>query len=79
MTIKAELRTRHSSMIGRSMTRVRDMSKINMPPEIRESMETISLQIFTDMANAGHSIQAAILAVYLSGLHHGSALTEEQP
>lgn len=72
--MKPALHTRHSSMVGRSALRVKDMTSIKLPPETREIMEAISLSIFADMCNAGHSLQAALLSVYLSGINHGSSL-----
>lgn len=72
--MKPALHTRHSSMVGRSALRIKDMTSIKLPPETRESMEAISLSIFTDMCNAGHSLQGSLLAVYLSGINHGAEI-----
>ncbi len=50
--------------------RPRDMSVIVMPTEARECIESIALDIYTDMVNSGASLQETLAAVYLSGCEH---------
>lgn len=49
------------------------MERIRVPTELHEGLANIALSIFTDCANAGQPFQTALLAIYLSGLQHGSA------
>lgn len=42
--------------------------------EVTEAATKIALDIFTDCTNVGVPFQEALLAIYLSGLQHGSAL-----
>lgn len=60
----------HRSMLGRTR-RPRNMASVRLPEEVRVCVERTALDIFADMTNAGWSFQAALLAVYLSGLEHG--------
>ena len=46
------------------------METINVSPEVREFMEGVALGIFTDMVNSGSTFQAALAAVYVSGLQN---------
>ena len=46
-------------------------STVSIPIDLRRDIEMLAVGIFTDMVNSGHSVQAAILAVYLSGVNHG--------
>lgn len=48
------------------------MSAIHLPPDLREGLASIALSIFADMVNDGKPFQDALLAVYLSGLQHGT-------
>lgn len=41
-----------------------------MPTEARECIESIALDIYTDMVNSGASLQETLAAVYLSGCEH---------
>lgn len=66
----------HHSVIRIGSVTPNRMDRITMPDEMRESMTRIALDIFTDMSNANGSFQDALLAIYLSGLQHGWAITE---
>jgi len=52
---------------------------MKLPPEVREAMEEMALEIFTDMVNSGASLQQTLTAIYLSGIEHTmSSLKEAQ-
>lgn len=66
----------HRSIIqARILPRPQGMEPIRIPDEIRETLTGIALDIFTDVSNSNRSFQEALLAIYLSGLHHGAAST----
>ena len=65
----------HHSMHGKRIT-PRKMDRLNMDREHYEAGVRIALSVFADCTNVGVSFQDAILAVYLTGLQHGAALTE---
>lgn len=67
----------HSSLLKRHQRNPWGLARIKLPTEMRVDMTRVALDIFTDASNANVSFQHAILAVYLSGLHHGSAVTQE--
>ena len=56
----------HSVKRARSRS-PRNMAYAHMPHSDREFIEQIALDIFTDMVNAGCSLQSALAAIYLSG------------
>lgn len=61
------------------MPKPKNMASIKMPPEVRQAMEEAALGIFTDMTNAGATLQQTLGAIYLSGIEHAiSAMKEEQ-
>lgn len=68
----------HSSVMGRMNKHPLNMDRIKIPAEMRMDMTSVALSIFTDASNANVSFQAALLAVYLSGLQHGQAITLER-
>lgn len=65
----------HHSLAGKRIT-PRRMDRLNMDREHYEVGISIALSVFADCTNVGVSFQDALLAVYLSGLQHGAALTE---
>mgnify|MGYP001087310009 CR=1 FL=1 len=65
----------HHSLDGKRIT-PRNMDRLNMDREHYEAGVRIALSVFADCTNVGVSFQDAILAVYLTGLQHGAALTE---
>ena len=72
------LRVQHSSKRNTNLN-PRQMAVMKLPPEVRESMEEMALDIFTDMVNSGASLQQTLTAIYLSGIEHTmSSLKEEQ-
>lgn len=72
----SELRPVHHSLAGRAPRTPNKMERINLPHELRDGLTQIALDIFVDASNAGHPLQAAVLAVYLSGIQHGAAATK---
>lgn len=48
-----------------------------MPDGNRVALTEVALSIWADCTNAGQPFQAALLAVYLSGLQHGAALSPQ--
>ena len=46
-------------------------SQMRMGRDTREGIERIAIGIFTAMVNNGQTMQAALCAVYLSGVEHG--------
>jgi hypothetical protein len=55
--------------------RPHNMSTVTLADDQREAVESIALGIFTDMTNAGASLQATLAAVYLSGIAHAMGAT----
>lgn len=53
------------------------MERAAMTADMYDDMSEIALNIFTDCTNAGVPFQDAVLAVYLSGLHHGGEAAKE--
>lgn len=70
----ATLLPQHHSMLHRSRTPSR-MSRITLPDGQRQFLDRYAIEIFTDCVNAGQTFQAALSALYLSGLQNGIALT----
>lgn len=68
-----DLRPIHWSM-GGLRRQPNNMERFSMPPEMKEGLVNVALSIFTNVSNAGHPFQDALLAIYLSGLHHGASL-----
>lgn len=56
----------------------RDMDRLTMSHAQFEVLQNVALDIFVDASNAGVPFQEAIAAIYLSGLQHGRALSEEK-
>ena len=63
----------HSSIYRRPRRDAPNMDRISMPAGMREGLTQIALDIFTDVANGGHSMQDALLAIYISGMQHALA------
>ena len=70
-----ELRPIHHSVLNSTRRKPRNMERTYLPNEARELIEREALSIFTDMTNAGCSLQATLTAVFLSGMN---AATEAQ-
>lgn len=79
---ESPLRPIHSSVSGRlSMLRGHSlhptgMSRLAMADEQRQCVESIALGIFTDMTNAGATLQQTLAAVYLSGAEHATTVQQ---
>lgn len=54
------------------------MAKIEVSPEQSEMLERIALEIFTDMTNAGATLQETLAAIYFSGLVHAEEIIRER-
>lgn len=57
--------------------RPQGMSAMPISSEQRMCVEGIALSIFTDMTNAGATLQETLAAIYLSGLDHAQSVIEE--
>jgi len=69
------LRPLHHSVIAmrnkyRPRPRPANMDRMALTDEQRQMVEGVALSIFTDMTNAGCSLQETLSAIYLSGLEH---------
>lgn len=64
---------KHARMRGERL-RPHNMAMVKLADDQREAVESIALEIFTDMTNAGASLQATLAAVYLSGMEHAAAV-----
>lgn len=51
-----------------------NMERMGITSEQRQSFEGIALDIFTDMTNAGCSLQETLAAIYVSGLVHATEI-----
>ncbi|KRG69151.1 hypothetical protein [Pseudoxanthomonas dokdonensis] len=67
----------HSSVARERLHRIHGMDRMIMTEEQREVIEDLSLSIFTDMVNTGQTFQAALSAIYLSGLQHAAKASGE--
>lgn len=67
----------HHSLKGLQTTPY-SMARTNIDWEHYEAMVNVAVSIFTDCTNVGVSFQDSLLAIYLSGLHHGATLTKEK-
>lgn len=56
-------------MVGRNRVPI-GFGTMPVSDEQREMLERLSLSIFADMSNSGHAFQAALAAVYFSGMQH---------
>lgn len=56
-----------------------NMDRVSMPHEDKAALTKVALAIFADCVNVAVPFQEALLAVYLSGLQHGAAITREEP
>lgn len=63
----------HHSLKGFQRT-PRNMARMPVSWEQRDTFTKIAISIFTDCSNVGVGFQDALLAIYLSGLQHGSSI-----
>ena len=63
------LRPIHQSVMRSRVRQPRNMARCFMPADQREFIEAQALLIFTDMTNAGCSLQQTLAAVFLSGMN----------
>jgi len=58
----------------------KDMAQLRgMTHEQIAALQDMALSIFTDTVNAGHTFQAALSAIYLSGMQHATEIAKEEP
>ena len=67
----------HHSIRGLRRT-PRNMDRMPMSWDQRDTFTRIAIDIFTDCSNVGVGFQDALLAIYLSGLQHGSSIANER-
>lgn len=72
------LHSMHRSLLRREPYRKPyNMAETRLPEGSREVIERIVLDIYTDMVNAGCSLQQTLTAIYLSGSQHAVSATKE--
>lgn len=71
------LRAPHHSVRGK-LRKPHDMSCMTLPLEVREAVENLVLEIFTDMANAGYPFHECLAAIYVSGISHAIEIGKEE-
>jgi hypothetical protein len=67
----------HPSMRGKQRTPY-GMSPAQVGCDLHQTATQVALSIFTDCTNAGMPLQDVLLAIYLSGLHHGAEIEREK-
>lgn len=72
MTALATIHPIHVSLYPRCVRLPMDMERARIPLGAKEELSRVAMSIFADCTNVGVPFQDAILAVYLSGLQHGS-------
>jgi hypothetical protein len=58
----------HWSMRAKGRRRPRDMVKVRMDPEMRETFDRLAAEVFADMTAADYCFTDALTAVFLSGM-----------
>lgn len=66
----------HFSVYGRSGFRPRNMERGAISRDMKDGLLNIALSIFADCTNVGVPFQDSLLAIYLSGLQHGSGIAK---
>lgn len=73
----------HHSMQPTGVRKPNNMDTIRIPGETPEEINNniagltqVAIDIFTDCVNVGTPFQNSLLAIYLSGLQHGAALSK---
>lgn len=64
------VKSRSAFMAGQ---RPHDMDRMAVTASDRQMLESIALAIFTDMANAGCTLQETLASIYISGLQHAAS------
>lgn len=73
-----ELHALHHSVKKSRSRSPRNMAFMHIPHSEREFIEQMALSIFTDMVNAGCSLQATLAAIYLSGCENAIRAKDSQ-
>ena len=68
-----EIHPQHSSMLGRRRMPSGFGEQICTADQ-RELLERLALEIFASMVNNGQTFQAALAAVYFSGIQHAAEI-----
>lgn len=55
----------------------RNMTKMEIPSDVRQHIEDTALSIFADMTNSGATFQQTLAAIYLSGVENTVAALKE--
>ena len=53
------------------------LAHIEASQEQVEALESVALDVFTDMTNSGATLQASLAAVYMTGIEHGLTMGKE--
>lgn len=64
----------HHSLYPRGVRIPYDMQRVAVPRDTGKALTQVALDIFADCTNVGVPFQTALLAIYLSGLQHGSVI-----
>lgn len=62
-----------SNLLSRPIPAPRDFSAKEMTADQREMISRIAMSTFVAMANKGHTFEACLSSIYLTGLEHGVA------
>lgn len=73
-----DLRPLHHSVLRSRVYQPRNMARCSMSADQREFIEGQALSIFTDMVNAGCSLQQTLAAVFLSGMNAAMEASHER-
>ena len=53
------------------------LTHIEVSQEQVEALESVALDVFTDMTNSGATLQASLAAVYMTGIQHALTMRKE--
>lgn len=72
----AKLNPMHHSVLKRKTRTIapKGMASMRIDDESRMAIERLVLEIFTDMSNAGCSLQQTLTAIYLTGMDHAASM-----
>jgi len=73
----SNLHVLHKSAKPKLQLKPKGMSYASMPAEARDAVGELVLGVFTDMSNAGASLQATLTAIYLTGMENAMSITKE--
>lgn len=79
MSSIAYLRSPHFSVRAKGRIRPKDMSMMRITPEMRETLERLAADVFTDMCAADYCFTDALTAVFLSGMALAQEVGKDAP